>query len=413
MAASENAYIEHTFAARWKLQDSAMLGKGGFSEVYLVKHKKTGQFAAVKIMDKKGMHKEDIDCVYEECRIMRMLQHPNIVKFIDVFDEGGKIYLVIEYLEGGALFDRVVKKDHYSEKDARDCVYVFLSSLKYCHDMDIIHRDIKPENLLMSSADDDADVKIADFGLSIHLPNGGTCTQTCGTPNYVAPEMITKKGYGKPVDMWAVGCIAFILLGGYLPFDTEDDPKNKKLYQLIRNGEFAFEYDFKTVSDEAKNLISGLLTVDPLKRLTVDQALDHPWIKRAGSDLAARNLANNLKAFKSFVARRKFKGVVKGIIAGNKFKHILQSFKKAAVAQKEIDAKDEEDFSRTGWKHILVEVGDKMVESWVHTDGRVCETNPHTGTGAFADTPTPPAPGATPAPPAPPYNEAVYSSEKW
>jgi serine/threonine protein kinase len=265
----------------------------------------------------------------EEVHIMRQLQHPNIVKFIDMFDEQDKMYVIMEYLAGGALFDRVVSKDHYSEKDARDLVYIFLSSLKFMHERDIVHRDIKPENLLMSSTSDDADVKIADFGLSIHLPNGELCFHPCGTPNYIAPEMLTKKGYSKPVDMWAVGCIAFILLGGYCPFDTgPEDRGNKKLYSLIKEGRFSFDPSFwGGVSEEAKNLISGLLRVDPRKRLTVEQALQHPWVVRAGSELAARNLQENLKNFKAFLGKRKFKAAVTSVMATNKFKSLLSGRK--------------------------------------------------------------------------------------
>jgi calcium/calmodulin-dependent protein kinase I len=345
-AGTEMVYLEHSFARRWsdvpestsdnpsiKVKPKTLLGKGGFSSVYLIRHNKTGVNAAVKVNEKKSMSEDDIKTVNEEVRIMRMLQHPNIVKFIDVFDEKEHIYVVIEYLEGGALFDRVVEKEFYSEKDARDLIFVFLSALKFCHDRDIVHRDIKPENLLMSSKSDDADVKIADFGLSIHLPNGQLCQHACGTPNYIAPEMIGKKGYSKPVDMWAVGCIAFILLGGYLPFDTDDtdDPHKKKLYSMIKKGAFEFEFDpFDTVSSEAKDLIRGLLTVDPAKRLTVEKALEHSWVKRAGSELAARNLASNLKRFKAFMAKRKFKGAVKGVIATNKFKSLVRSIKSAS-----------------------------------------------------------------------------------
>ena len=194
----------------------------------------------------------------------------------------------------------------------------------------------------MSSTTDDAEVKVADFGLSIHLPDNKLCMHACGTPNYIAPEMIFKTGYSKPVDMWAVGCIAFILLGGYLPFDTgdsSDDPHNNKLYALIKSGKFEFNEDYwRHVSDEAKGLISGLLTVDPVKRLTVEQALDHPWVKRAGSELAARSLAHNLKNFKAFMARRKFKAAVKGVIATNKFKHLIQSIGAAAKQENEDNA---------------------------------------------------------------------------
>ena len=339
-----DGYVEHTFDKRWDyVKDPENrgqpkeLGSGGFSTVYLVRNRKTSKLAAVKVMKKSDMDDEDKQSVLDEVNIMRKLQHPNIVQFIDFFDEELNMYAVIEYLEGGTMFDRVVKKESYNEKDARDLVYIFLSSLKYCHSKDIVHRDIKPENILMASNDDDADVKIADFGLSIHLPNGELCYRGCGTPNYLAPEMLKNIGYSKPVDMWAVGCIAFILLGGYAPFDCDgEDPASlKKLYSTIKKGDVVFEKEyFGHVSIEAKHLITSLLNVDPSERLTVDDALKHPWIMRAGNELAGRNLQKSLKIFIAFRAKRKFKGVVKGIIATNKFKNIIKSIGAAAKIEK-------------------------------------------------------------------------------
>ena len=345
----EYGYTEHTFNARWE-NTQQHLGSGGFSEVYLVKNRKSGKLAAAKIMHKRKMDDEDMKSVLDEVNIMRQLKHPNVVEFIDYFDEATEMYVVIEYCKGGTVFDRVIKKDHYSEKEARDLINIFLQTLKFCHERDIVHRDIKPENMLMVDENDDADVKLADFGLSIHLPNGELCMHACGTPNYIAPEMITKVGYSKPVDMWAVGCIAFILLGGYAPFDCEDsDPESMRaLYRSIRKGQYTFDYDFDKVSDEAKHLIKGLLCVDVKKRLTVHQALDHPWVKRAGSELAARNLDQNLKTFKRFLAKRKFKGAVRGVIASNKFKNLIAGIRKGANTDKEMNAVREDVFGKDG-----------------------------------------------------------------
>lgn len=327
-------YVEHTFASRWE-NTKKNLGSGGFSEVYLVKNRKTGQLAAAKMMSKKDMDQTDKDAVVAEVNFMRKLQHPNIVQFIDYFDEDEYMYVIIEYLAGGTLFDRVSSKATYNEKEARDLVFIFLSSLKFCHDRDIVHRDIKPENMLMASDDDDANVKLADFGLSIHLPNGEKCMHACGTPNYIAPEMLTRPavGYTKPVDMWAVGCIAYILLGGYAPFDVygEDKESMRKLYSMIKKGQYEFDpEEWDPVSEEAKSLIRGLLCVDLKKRLTVDQAIAHPWVQRAGDELAARNLDKNLKTFRKFLAKRKFKAAVRGIIAANKFKSIIESLTKSS-----------------------------------------------------------------------------------
>ena len=351
-------YLSHDFNVRWDLDlsEKNKLGEGGFSDVYRVKSKRDGSEYAVKIMEKAGMHKDDVESVYEEVRIMKLLQHPNIVKFIDFFDEGGKMYVVLEFLQGGALFDRVVERSKYSEGDARDLIYIFLTTLKFCHDHDIVHRDIKPENLLLASESNDFDVKIADFGLSAHVPKGKTLQQVCGTPQYLAPEMLGKNvAYSKPVDMWAVGCIAFILLGGYQPFDDPND-NLKEIYNQIRKGKFEFKYGFKRVSNEAKELIRALLTVNPQERMTVEQALAHPWVTRAKSELAARNLEESLVSFQKFFGKRKFKGAVKGIIAANRMKKLLGGARSAAAEDAKTGTDTSAKTGETSEKEISVEL---------------------------------------------------------
>jgi serine/threonine protein kinase len=214
-------------SSAWDFVGDEKLGSGAFGDVYLIKNRDTGRLAAVKVQKKSGMQEEDKLAVLEEVRIMKLLKHRNIVQFIDFFDEEDNMYVVIEYLAGGTMFDRVVKKDHYNEKEARDLIYIFLKAVQHCHDRNVIHRDIKPENMLMVSESDDADVKLADFGLSILLEEGQMCDTPCGTPCYVSPEMISQPvKYSKPADMWAVGCIAFILLGGYPPFTFDDESRS-------------------------------------------------------------------------------------------------------------------------------------------------------------------------------------------
>jgi serine/threonine protein kinase len=180
-------------------------------------------------------------------------------------------------------------------------------------------RDLKPENLLMTSEDDDADIKVVDFGFAIEA-DGFSIDQQCGTPGYIAPEILENQKYGKPVDMWAFGVILYILLGGYPPFHDNDQ---KKLFKKILRGAYQFHPEYWTeISSEAKDLIRGLLTLDPHDRLTVDQALNHPWVRATDSKLMAKSLDANLAELKKFQAAKKFKAGIKAVIAMNKLRKL-------------------------------------------------------------------------------------------
>ena len=352
-SSADEEYVDHVFAKRWTMCNK-VLGKGGYGEVHLVKHKRTMAFAAAKVLDKTRMVESDIDAVKQEVMVMRKLQHPCLARFIDFFDEKNKMIIVMEYLEGGALFDRIVTRKHYSELIARDLIYVFLTGLKQCHDQNIIHRDLKPENLILASQMNDTDVKIADFGLSVPV-NAETInsrSKACGTPAYLAPEMIQaamgqlKDGaYGKEIDLWAVGCLAYILLAGYPPFIPDHgDPQNKKMYRAILKGDYDMETpEIKNVSNDAKHLIRGLLCIDPKERLSVDQAIAHPWVQKARSELAGQNLDKNMKKFRAFHGRQKFRAAVKGIIAAKRFKEVLAKLAESFVEPDEEEQWEERD----------------------------------------------------------------------
>ena len=209
------------------------------------------------------------------------------------------------------MFDRIVKKTTYSEKEARDVVYFLLVAIKYCHDRNIAHRDLKPENLLLKSKTNDTEIKLADFGFAAFV-EGRNLTTQCGTPDYVAPEILMGLKYGLSVDMWSIGVITFILLGGYPPFY---DDNQKMLFKKIKAGVYEFHADYwRNVSPEAKDLISNLLVVSPLNRLTVDQALAHPWMRVHNDVLSEKPLIENLKEFKRFVARRKLRGAIRAVM---------------------------------------------------------------------------------------------------
>jgi serine/threonine protein kinase len=172
--------------------------------------------------------------------ILSKLTHPNIVHLVSFFDEPTQYLIAMEFLEGGELFDRIVKKAYYNEKEARDLAFIMLSAIKYIHDRNIVHRDLKPENLLLKSQSDDADIKLADFGFAI-IAEGDNLTEQCGTPGYVAPEILGHRPYGKSVDMWSVGVIIYILLGGYPPFHDENQ---RNLFKKIQAAKYEFHPDF-------------------------------------------------------------------------------------------------------------------------------------------------------------------------
>jgi calcium/calmodulin-dependent protein kinase I len=202
------------------------------------------------------------------------VKHPNIVQLLDLCDNKTHLYLVMELVTGGELFDRIVAKGNYSEKDASILTKQILEAVHYLHQMGIVHRDLKPENLLYYSEDEDSKIMISDFGLS--KMDVDQMATACGTPGYVAPEVLLQKPYGKEVDMWSIGVIAYILLCGYPPFYHESD---QELFAQIMKGEYEFDSPYwDNISDSAKDFIRHLMEMDVKRRFTCEQALEHPWI---------------------------------------------------------------------------------------------------------------------------------------
>jgi len=325
-AALEHSLTEsnapHVFKAIYRTDKQ--LGEGAYSVVKLAFNKFTGAKSAVKIVNRTDISPEDDLALKQEVDIMRQLNHPNIINCYDFFEEEKNYYVVLEYMDGGELFDRIVKKTVYNEKEARDVVKILVSAIKYCHDRDVVHRDLKPENLLLTSREDDASLKIADFGFAVRVNSNLLSTQ-CGTPGYIAPEILENKPYGKAVDMWSIGVITYIILGGYPPFH---DDNMRNLFRKIRKGDFEFHPEYwKNVSSDAKDLIKGLLTVNASARLTADQVLQHPWLMTDDATLAAINLDSNLAEFKKFNAARRFKGAAKAVMAVNRMRLLLNSHK--------------------------------------------------------------------------------------
>uniref|UniRef100_A0A667YPX8 calcium/calmodulin-dependent protein kinase n=1 Tax=Myripristis murdjan TaxID=586833 RepID=A0A667YPX8_9TELE len=283
--------------------------RGAFSVVRRCVKKSTGQEYAAKIINTKKLSARDHQKLEREARICRLLKHPNIVRLHDSISEEGFHYLVFDLVTGGELFEDIVAREYYSEADASQCINQILESVSHIHQHDIVHRDLKPENLLLASKMKGAAVKLADFGLAIEVQGDQQAWfGFAGTPGYLSPEVLRKDPYGKPVDIWACGVILYILLVGYPPFWDEDQ---HKLYQQIKAGAYDFPSpEWDTVTPEAKNLINQMLTINPAKRITADQALKHPWVCQRSTVASMMHRQETVECLRKFNARRKLKGAI-------------------------------------------------------------------------------------------------------
>jgi len=257
-----------------KYELGVTLGDGAFSKVKLSIDTETGQKWAIKIIDKEKLAKERLEeQLKREIAIMKSLKHEHIVQLREVMQTANHIYLVLEVVTGGELFDRIVQSKRLDEDTARSYFQQLVLAVHYCHQHNIAHRDIKPENLLL---DENNMLKISDFGLSNLQPKDtkALLQTVCGTPNYVAPEVLKEKGYdGFKADAWSCGIVLFVMLAGYLPFD--DDNMNA-LFNKIERGDYRMARHF---SQGAKDIISKLLVVEPAKRLSIEQCMQHPWFR--------------------------------------------------------------------------------------------------------------------------------------
>ncbi|XP_023813933.1 calcium/calmodulin-dependent protein kinase type II subunit beta isoform X16 [Oryzias latipes] len=285
------------------------LGKGAFSVVRRCVKLSTGQEYAAKIINTKKLSARDHQKLEREARICRLLKHPNIVRLHDSISEEGFHYLLFDLVTGGELFEDIVAREYYSEADASHCIQQILEAVLHCHQMGVVHRDLKPENLLLASKCKNAAVKLADFGLAIEVQGDQQAWfGFAGTPGYLSPEVLRKEAYGKPVDIWACGVILYILLVGYPPFWDEDQ---HKLYQQIKAGAYDFPSpEWDTVTPEAKNLINQMLTINPVKRITAQEALKHPWVCQRSTVASMMHRQETVECLKKFNARRKLKGAI-------------------------------------------------------------------------------------------------------
>ncbi|XP_053267231.1 calcium/calmodulin-dependent protein kinase type II subunit beta isoform X1 [Pleuronectes platessa] len=285
------------------------LGKGAFSVVRRCVKLCSGLEFAAKIINTKKLSARDHQKLEREARICRLLKHSNIVRLHDSISEEGFHYLLFDLVTGGELFEDIVAREYYSEADASHCIQQILEAVLHCHQMGVVHRDLKPENLLLASKCKNAAVKLADFGLAIEVQGDQQAWfGFAGTPGYLSPEVLRKEAYGKPVDIWACGVILYILLVGYPPFWDEDQ---HKLYQQIKAGAYDFPSpEWDTVTPEAKNLINQMLTINPAKRITAQEALKHPWVCQRSTVASMMHRQETVECLKKFNARRKLKGAI-------------------------------------------------------------------------------------------------------
>uniref|UniRef100_A0A8C8Z647 Pregnancy up-regulated nonubiquitous CaM kinase n=1 Tax=Prolemur simus TaxID=1328070 RepID=A0A8C8Z647_PROSS len=272
------------------------LGSGAFSEVVLAQERGSAHLVALKCIPKKALRGKEA-LVENEIAVLRRVSHPNIVALEDVHESPSHLYLAMELVTGGELFDRIMERGSYTEKDASHLVGQVLGAVSYLHSLGIVHRDLKPENLLYATPFEDSKIMVSDFGLS-KIQAGNMLGTACGTPGYAepvltsmavcvsvcvslclwppAPELLEQKPYGKAVDVWALGVISYILLCGYPPFYDESDPE---LFNQILRASYEFDSPFwDDISESAKDFIRHLLERDPQKRFTCQQALQHLWI---------------------------------------------------------------------------------------------------------------------------------------
>jgi serine/threonine protein kinase len=278
------------------------LGSGNFAVVRLAVHKRTGARVAIKVIDRHKFGATNLkkDAIQGEIDILKRLNHDGIIRVIDIYETPDEISIVMELVEGGDLFDRIVEKKRYAEEEARALFYRLAECIKYLHDEGVAHRDLKPESMfffcssslampsqttnnalrkdiLLVSHDNDTDIKLTDFGIAKVMDENQLMQTLCGTPQYVAPEVISKAtgivdGYSKAVDLWSMGVILFVLIAGYPPFGDQDFDKILKARYTFRRDRWAH------VSPHAKDLIAKLLVVDPSKRLTIEQTMQHDWL---------------------------------------------------------------------------------------------------------------------------------------
>ncbi|XP_042175867.1 peripheral plasma membrane protein CASK-like isoform X7 [Oncorhynchus tshawytscha] len=301
-----------------------VIGKGPFSVVRRCINRDAGQQFAVKIVDvaqftsSPGLSTEDLK---REASICHMLKHPHIVELVETYSSDGMLYMVFEFMDGADLCFEIVKRADagfvYSEAVASHYMRQILEALRYCHDNNVIHRDVKPHCVLLASKENSAPVKLGGFGVAIQLGESGLVAGgRVGTPHFMAPEVVKREPYGKPVDVWGCGVILFILLSGCLPFYGTKE----RLFEAICRGKYKLNpRHWGHISESAKDLVRRMLMLDPAERITVYEALNHPWLKERDRYAYKIHLLETVEQLRKFNARRKLKGAVLAAVSSHKF----------------------------------------------------------------------------------------------
>ena len=282
---------------------SSVIGEGKFGLIKLGMDKLTGRNVAIKIINKETMSSNDLELVRTEIEIMKICQHPNIIRLYNIYEDTSVINIVMEYCPGGDLYSYLEKRNFIlSEPRACELIHKLCTAIFYIHSYGVVHRDLKPENILMTDSSDEADIRILDFGLSKIMGPEEKCTEPFGTMCYVSPEVLLEKPYTKSVDVWAIGVITYLMLCGQLPFDSVDGDESiaKKTVLTEPNMNFGI---WKTISDEAKDLIKLMLEKNPDNRISVKSVLEHRWFsKHCGQELinTRKNSINRPNEFRVY-----------------------------------------------------------------------------------------------------------------
>ncbi|CAI0556855.1 unnamed protein product [Linum tenue] len=345
-----------------RLRDHYVLGKklgqGQFGITYLCTHKTSNTpYACKSISKRKLLCKEDYEDVWREIQIMHHLsEHPHVVKIKDTYEDSMFVHLVMELCAGGELFDRIVAKGHYSEKEAAKLIKTIVGVVETCHSLGVMHRDLKPENFLFDNPSDDAKLKSIDFGLSIFYKPGQIFNDVVGSPYYVAPEVLLKY-YGPEIDVWSAGVILYILLCGVPPFWAETE---SGIFRQILHGKIDFVSEpWPSISDSAKELIKKMLEKDPRKRISAHEVLCDPWIV---DDLAPDKPLDSavLSRLKQFYAMNKLKKMALRVIAERMSEEEIGGLKELF---KMIDTDNSGTITFEELKSGLQRVGSELMES--------------------------------------------------
>ncbi|SJX66325.1 probable CMK1-Ca2+/calmodulin-dependent ser/thr protein kinase type I [Sporisorium reilianum f. sp. reilianum] len=274
---------------------------------------------AVKVISKRILRGHD-EIVKDEMNVLKGLDQPHVVKFLDWFESKDKYYLVFEEATGGELFERILARGRFTELDACRTIRAVLSAIQYLHHHNIVHRDIKPENILYRTKAEDANVVLVDFGIAAHMKDDDeVLTSVCGSFGYAAPEILAKKGHGKAVDMWSLGVITYTMLCGYTPFRSDDAAA---LAAETQRGKVEFHDRYwKNVSAEAKDFVKACLTVDPKKRLTADQGMAHAWLTEHSEETQG---VHDISAGLRENYRKRWKSAIAAVRASTKFRTFAQ-----------------------------------------------------------------------------------------